>query len=77
MLILLQSWVLWNALPPPDLRSLGLAGPKEHLSSLTALRSFLVLRPHSLAHRKPGESSYLFYWPQEQGFIWGGNLEQV
>lgn len=58
--------VLWNALSPPDLQSRDLARLKQHLSSLTALRSGPeVLRPHSLAHREPWESSYLFYGPRE------------
>lgn len=35
--------VLWNALPPPDLRSMDLASLKQHLSSLTALRSFVPI----------------------------------
>lgn len=70
-------WGLWNALPPPDLRSTDLARLKQHFSRLTALRSCLVLRPPSLALGKPWESSYLFYCPQEQGFVWEGSLEQV
>lgn len=54
--------VLWNALPPPDLWSMDLASLKQHLSSLTALRSYLVLHPHPLAHRKLQESSLPIYF---------------
>lgn len=45
--------VLWNALLPPDLQSADLPSLQQPLSSLTALRRYLVLHPHSLAHRKP------------------------
>lgn len=52
------------------------ASLKQHCSSLTALRSYLVFHPHSLARRKLWESSYLFNCPQEQSFIWGGDLDR-